>query len=173
MIQQLESIVSLSPARVVRTQSGRVEVALEDELLWAIPALSVPRVLHADDRVLVARDAAGAYVIGVIASDHPVVISAPGDLSLHAPLGRLDLMSGDEVRVTADRLGFFARSINTVSQSITECFVNATRAVKSLLLTRAGCTRQESDGEHQVHAERVISTSRQITKINGSGIHLG
>lgn len=173
MIQQLASCAVLSPARVVRLETERVEVAFDDELAWATPALPVPRVLYPEDRVLVARGDGAAYIIGVIASDHPVVISAPGSMTLQAPLGRLDLNSGDEIRLTSDRVGVFARTITSVAHAISENFVLATRAVKDLFLTRAGCTRNESEGEHQIQAERVISTSRQVTRINGSGIHLG
>lgn len=165
--------VRLLPARVVRSEGGMVEVALPDQLIWAEPAMCVPRELHPEDRVLVIRGQAGAYVIGVLASDEPVTLTVEGHLRIRAPAGRIECIAGQGMSVTAPALSIIAHHAQVIAHSITESFAIATRAVKGLFITRAGSEVHETEGDHRTQAGSVTSLSAGITRIDGSSIHLG
>jgi hypothetical protein len=165
--------VELTPARVICVGHKRVQVLMGDDAIWAELALAVPRVLAVGDHVLVIRQDANAYVIGVLHATAPVVIAVESDLSLHAPAGKIECTAGKGVAITSTNLDVVVQEARFFAKSIVERFTSATRAVKGMLITKAGTSIHSTEGEHRLTADRVTSLSKGPTRIDGKTIHLG
>src|SRR4051812_37154949 len=99
MLLDLERSPRLSPARVVRVENGRVQLEFPDELAWAAVALAFPYAPAADDEVLAIGQDDTWYVIGVLRGSGTTNLTVPGNLTIRAPSGAIELAAARGVRI--------------------------------------------------------------------------
>src|SRR5262245_32873699 len=138
MLTELSRGTYLGPARVVVRDGNRVALAFPDQEVWAVMALAFPYEPQAGDTVLAAGQDANWDVIGLLKGTGPCTFSAPGDLRLSAPNGKLELLGGRGVHVRTPRFDVVAETVEVVARSLTEKVQQACVWVKDLFRVRAG-----------------------------------
>lgn len=164
----------LGPAKVVTVRPTAVELALPDgRRLSATPALAFSYQLAIDDEVLVIGKDEGLWVIGVIASTGPAVLSHHGDIEVRAVGGTVRVTGDEACEIAAPRTTLHTQALGIVADRI--------RQTVGSLLTRARELWSVEAGEHQTRvAGKVYQQSRSASiltedkiAINGKAIHLG
>jgi hypothetical protein len=173
MLLELEHGTQLGPARVVRAAGPRVQIERPDEIVWAVSALAFPYEFVAGDEVLAIGQGRSWYVIGLLRGSGKTSFTAPGDLELRAPRGKIDLISGEGVRIQSPDVAITAKRLELAANTVFERFVSATRWIKDAWQLRAGRIRTRVDATYDLKAERIVERAEADVKIDGQKIHLG
>jgi hypothetical protein len=169
----LEQATYLGSARVLRTANGRVQLELLDQIVWATAALAFPYQAVEDDQVLAIGTSGEWYVIGVLQGRGPTTLTAPGNLSLHAPHGRIKLEATGGIFLTSAEVTVTASRLQLLAQTVVERFGRAARSVRDAFQLRAGRLRTRIDGMYDLKARRISERAEADVKIDGESIHLG
>ena len=175
MLLELEQSqqVRLGPARVLKAAGQRVLVELGDEEVWAQMALAYPYQPAPHDVLLTIRQQDDCYVIGVLQGQGVTSLVVPGDLSFQAPRGVIRLSAGHGVEIKSDQVRITANKLELFARSVLERFTVATRWVREAFHLRAGRVRTTVDAEYRLHAGRLVERAEADVKIDGEKIHLG
>src|SRR5947209_7388200 len=118
MLLELETITYLGPARVLQVADQQLLLELPDARAWGQTALAYPYQPEPGDSVLAIGHEDHWYVIGVLEGKGATSFTAPADLRLLAPRGKIELMSSGgvsirstTVQIAADRLEITARAV--------------------------------------------------------------
>ena len=136
-------------------------------------AFAMPYQPRPDDSVLVIGQESGWYVIGVLKGTGPMTLTAPGDVTIAAPNGRIELTAGKGVRVRGPLVQMVADSIEVSAKTVFEKFAQATRWVKGAFQLRAGRVRTAVKTTYRVDAGRIAQNASSDVRIDGEKIHLG
>lgn len=169
----LEQTTYLGSATVLHAAGGRIKLELPDEHVWAISALAFPYQPVLGDEVLAVGQPGKWYVIGVIKGTGPTTLTAPGDLALAAPRGRITMTAAQGIELRADEVRVAASKLELLAKSVFERFTDATRWVKGVFQFRAGRVRTRVDGTYDLAAERIVERAKKDVKIDGEKIDLG
>jgi hypothetical protein len=174
MLQQ-ETGLYLGPATVTRALGRRALVRRPERIeeSWAELALAFPYQPAPGDLVLVAAQEERSYVIGVLQGRGPSVLSFPGDVTLSAPQGSIQLDAGKTLALSAPEVEIRAERVDVEAKTMSQRLENAFQWVKDLLQVRAGRSRAVVDGTHHQLAERTFIRSEKETKVDGEKIYLG
>ena len=174
MLQQ-ETGLHLGPATVVRAVGRRVQLRRDGQEAeeCAELALAFPYQPAAGDVVLVVAQEERAYVIGVLQGRGPSVLAFPGDVTLSAPRGSIQLDAAKGVAVNAPAVEMRAETIELEAKTLTQRVESAFQWVKDLLQVRAGRSRTVVDGTSHQLAERTFIRSEKEVKVDGEKIYLG
>lgn len=172
-----QAALYLGPARVVVAAGRKVQVETPNDYVWAELALAMPYQPRTDDSVLVIGQQAGQqtgwYVIGVLKGTGPMNLTAPGDVVIAAPNGRIELTAGKGVRLRGPLVQLVADSLEVSAKSVLEKFAKATRWVKDVFQLRAGRVRTAVKTTYRVDAGRIQQNASSDVRIDGEKIHLG
>jgi hypothetical protein len=169
----LESTVYLGPARVIETMSGRLRLALPECEAWAISAIGYPYDPQVGDKILAISQGEDYFVIGVLQGTGVTTFTAPGDIQILAPNGKIDLVSTKGISVRGPSVTIQAISLEFRAKKIIEKFVNAHRWIKETLQVHAGRVRTLVDSSYCVKAEKIVERAKKTVHIDGEKIHLG
>lgn len=169
----LERSTYLGPATVLQAAGNRIRLELPDELAWAVSALAFPYQPVAGDVVLAVGHSGNWYVIGVLKGSGPTTFTAPADLELRAPHGRITLKASAGVDLHSPEVRVHAGRFELLAKSLFERVAEATRWVKDALQVRAGRVRTRVEGDHDLAAGRILQRAENDVKIDGEKIHLG
>ena len=165
----------LGPGHVTAVRGAEVTVKIDDEAtVSAWVALAFPYQPVVDDILLVIGRGDTHYVIGVLHGRGNVVLTAQGDINLHAVNGKLNLSGDQGVNVSGPDIEL--RATNKLSLLATSFVKKCTSAyvwVKDLFTRRAGQTNITTDGQSVNRAKGHIILSEDTVKVNGKQIHLG
>jgi hypothetical protein len=173
MLLELEQQARLSQANIVRIEGGRVQLEFPDELTWAAVALAFPYSPAVGDRVLAIGQEGAWYVIGVLQGSGKTTLTLPGDLSIQAPFGAIEMSAARGVKIKSPSVQIVAAKLDVVAQSIFERFTHATRWVKETFQIRSGRLRTRVEGTYDVKADRIVERADGDVKIDGQQIKLG
>jgi Protein of unknown function (DUF3540) len=173
MTVQTEQSVYVGPAWIRRANGRRVEIELPCGKVWAEMALGYPYEPVAGDTVLAIGQLEQYYVIGVLKGSGQTTLSVPGDLSIQAPHGRIDIQSGKGMRLRSPHISVAARQLSLVADTVRERFTEAARWVKEVCQVRAGTLQNIASGDYSVRAERISERANSDVKIDGRKIDLG
>jgi hypothetical protein len=174
MLVQTAAETYLGPGRVTRLDDPRVQLQLTDQRVWARLALALPYQPAIGDTLLVIGQVDDWYVIGVLEGSGQTTLTAPADLKLAAPRGKIELLAAQgvtihspaTVRIVADQLEVAARSL-------VEKFTSATRWVTNLFRLRAGHAHTTVDSSYRLQAQKITARAQDDVHIDGNKIHLG
>lgn len=161
----------LCTGRIRSVQPDGVLVSLEDADVRARVAVPLYQPA-AEDEVLIARQDADCFVIGVLRIAGTAVLLAPGPLKVRAS-GALDFVSATQARVAAPRVSLEASTLQVVARSMAERFEQARRWVRDCFQLRAGRVRTDVDGACETQAGRIVQRADRDVKIDGESIDLG
>lgn len=173
MLVDLEERTRLSPARVARAEDGRVQLEFPDELAWATVALAYPYAPAVNDDVLAIGQNGTWYVIGVLRGSGKTNLTVPGDLTIRAPSGAIEIAAARGVRIKAPTVQVVADKLDLAARAAFERFAQATRWVKETFQLRAGRLRSRVEGTYDLKAERIVERADGDVKIDGNQIKLG
>ena len=142
----LEQTTYLGPAVVLHAAGGRVKLELPDEHVWAVSALAFPYQAVAGDEVLAVGQPGKWYVIGVLKGAGPTTLTAPADLELAAPRGRITLTAARGVELRADEVRVWANKLELLAKSVFERFGDVTCWVKGVFQFRPAGFARASKG---------------------------
>jgi hypothetical protein len=126
-----------------------------------------------DDIVLAIGQEDDYYVIGVIRTHGKVTLTFPADLEIQAPRGRIDVLSGREIRFRSPRMSLSAVDLEVLARTIRESFTSAYRRVRDLFKIRAGQMSTDVDESCHLYAERIVEKAQKEVLIDGESINLG
>ncbi len=168
-----EQSTHLGPARVKNISGGRVELDLFGEGVWAFLALAYPYQPEEGDTVLAIGQGGFWYIIGILQGKGKTTFTAPGDLELRCPRGRISMIAAKGVLIKSPEVKVIAKRLELLAETFMERFVNATRWVKEALQLHAGRMRTVVDGDYRLKGERILERAEGDVKIDGKKIHLG
>lgn len=168
-----EQGTQLGPARVVTVAGKRVLLSLEDRHVWAVLALAGPYEPVADDVLLALGAADQWYAIGVLSGKGKTTFTAPADLELRAPSGKIELVAGQGVTIRAPSVSILAQGLKVAAQSVIERFEQARRWVTGTSEVHAGRSRTVVDESYRIQAGRIVERADGDVKIDGRKIRLG
>ncbi|MGE0434182.1 MAG: DUF3540 domain-containing protein [Planctomycetota bacterium] len=165
----------LGPGHVTALQGNQVTVRVdEDAEVNAWLAFAFPYQPVVDDILLVIGKGETYYVIGVLHGRGNVVLTAQGDINLHAVNGKLNLSGDQGVNVAGPDIELRATNkLSLLSTSFVKKCTSAYIWVKDLLTRRSGQTNITTDGQSVNRAKGHIILSEDTVKVNGKQIHLG
>ena len=163
----------LGPAIVLKTDRSMLLLALPEDNIWAQNAVSFPYQAEPGDKVLVIGRGDAFYVIGVLEGTGKTVFSAPGDLEIKAPRGKIDLVSSEGLNIRTSEMNVVSNRIEFVARSILEKYDNAKCWVRQAFHLRAGSARTVVESTYKVKAKRIVEKAKGEFKIDGEMIHLG
>jgi uncharacterized protein DUF3540 len=163
----------LGPARVCEVYGNRVRLEFQDELPWAMLALTYSYQPAVGDTVVAAGQSQNWYVIGILQGTGKTTFAVPGDIEFLAPKGRISLIAGKGFQVKSPEVKITAGKLEVVARRVLERFSGATRWVKGAWQIRASRVRTDVGGDYQVNAGRIIERADHDVRIDGDKIHLG
>lgn len=167
---EVVSAAEVEPAKVTplraRREDGReVEVTL---------ALTFPCAPVAGDVLLVCEDQRSRHwAIGVISGRAPESLTFPGDVTLRAVGGTLNLRGDAGLELESPLLTLRGETLRTFAGSLTERADTAYRWVRELLTVRAGESRRTVLGEDHSRSKRSVTLAEGTVKIDAHQVHLG
>jgi hypothetical protein len=156
--------IFLGPAMAREVDARRVRVELEGEEVWA--RLAMPWAPATGDEVLVTGREGNYYVIGLIESSGPAVVSVPGDLELRSEQGSVRIGAARGIELRSSRLDLIA---HTLVERVTDAY----RWVKGLFHVQADRMRSVAVQESYQKAGRAFLIADEHVKVQGRQIHLG
>jgi Protein of unknown function (DUF3540) len=169
----IEQHTRLSPARVLRVEHHRVQLELSGSPAWATMALAYPYEPASGDIVLAIGQEGAWYVIGVLHGSGRTSMTVPGDFSIRAPAGAIELTAARGVTIKSPSVQVFAGKLELLARSLFERFDQATRKVVGTLQIRSGRLRTRVGGVYELRAERIVERADGDVKIDGREIKLG
>jgi hypothetical protein len=109
----------------------------------------------------------------VLQGKGPSVLAFPGDVTLSAPRGAVNIDAAKGVTVNAPSVEMRAETIELEATTLTQRIESAFQWVKDLLQVRAGRSRTVVEGSSHQLAERTFIRSEKETKVDGEKIYLG
>jgi hypothetical protein len=172
-VEPTQSSAYLGPARVELVAGNRVRLAFPDQQVWAVPALASPYQVVSGDQVLAIGQDENWYVIGVLKGNGKMSLTAPADLELRAPRGRIELTAAKGIRLRSPSVKVVADKLEMLARSLYERCANATQWISESLQVRAGRLRTAVESTYRVKANRIVERAEGDVKIDGRKIHLG
>ncbi len=170
----IDTAAQLSTATILEIGEHVVRLRLEEGgEVPARMALGYPYRPNAGDVVVAIGQGERHFVIGVLRGTGKTVLTAPGDLDLEAPNGRITLVSSEEIRATAPEVTLRANRMQFIAKTLLEKFGNAYRWVQELFETRSGRVRTVAESTIHVKGERIVQRAEKDVKIDGAHIRLG
>ena len=163
----------LGPATVLAVSDRRVDLALPDGRCTAQIAISQSYAPVVGDTVLAVCRAEEWFVIGLIQGTGTTTFTAPGDLELQAPRGRIELLARDGVFLTSDLVEIVATRIELTARHVIERFHSLTQWIGESLHRRLGRMHTTVEGDYELRAGRITEIADEDVAIDGKTIHLG
>jgi hypothetical protein len=163
----------LGPARVGLAAGRRVRLDFPDQQLWAQMATTIPYQPASGDLVLAIGHDDQWYVIGVLDGRGETVFTAPGDVRIHAPRGRIELSSAEEITLRSREVKVAAKKLELLAETVFERFAEVTRWVKRAFSLRAGSLRSHVEQTYEMKAERIVERAVEDVTIDGRQVRLG
>ncbi len=163
----------LGPGIVLKSDRRMLKVALPEESIWAHNAVSFPYQAEIGDKILAIGRGDAFYVVGVLEGTGKTVFSAPGDLEIKAPRGKIDLVSSEGLNIRTSEMKVVSNRIEFVARSILEKYENAKKWVRQAFHLRAGSARTVVESTYKVKAKRIVEKAKGEFKVDGEMIHLG
>ncbi len=163
----------LGPAVVLKTDRSMLMIALPEENVWANNAVSFPYQAEPGDKVLAIGRSDAFYVIGVLEGKGKSIFTAPGDLEIRTPRGKINLVSSEGLNIRTSEMKVISNHIEFVAHSIMEKYENAKCWVRQAFHLRAGSARTVVESTYKMRAERIVEKAKGEFKIDGEKIHLG
>jgi len=161
------------PARVLAVNDQMVQLECPDSLPWARMAIAPRYEPEIGDEVLVTGTTDGGwFVIGVLSGRGRTRIESLGDLTLAAPGGKIEIMSSENVQITAPKMRFVAHEIETVAKTLLQRATSFTQWVTDALHQKLGRLVTKVEGSCHLKAERISQRADEDVKVNGRTIHL-
>lgn len=163
----------LGPATVLAVCDLHVDLDLPQGRRRARIAMSQSYTPVVGDTVLaVCRDDEW-FAIGLIQGTGTTTFTAPGDLELLAPHGRIDLLARDGVFLESDLVEIVATRIEITTRHLIERFHSVTQWITDALHQRLGRMHTTVEGDYELHAGRITEIADEDVSIDGKTIHLG
>lgn len=172
-LEHSETEVCLRPARVVKVEQRQLQVDLMGSKKWADMALPFIYQAMEGDHVLVIGQQDAFYVIGLIEGKGKTILSAPGDLELHAGKGKIDLVAAMGVNIRSPSFQIITKKLDFIAENVVERFNNLTSWVKNAFDLQAGSVHAKVESSYCLKAEKIKQKAREDLKLDGKKIHLG
>lgn len=163
----------LGPAMVTAVSDEHVEIDLPDGRRTARLAMSQSYAPVTGDTVLAVSRDDEWFVIGLIQGTGTTTFTAPGDIDLRSPHGRIEMLARDGVFLRSDLVEIVATRIELTGQHLFERFQTVTQWITDALHRRVGRMHTTVDGAYELHAERITEIADEDVAIDGKTIHLG
>lgn len=169
----LTQTTHLGPARVMSVEGHRVLVALGEAKAWATLAMAVHYAPAVGDTLLVIGREEVFYAIGVIAGRGRTTLTAPGDLELLAPHGRIDLHARDGIELRTSTLRCVADAWDAVCGTVRQRCSEFLCHVRGVVRWRARRSETTVEDVHRTRAGRIEQQAEGEVQIDGRKINLG
>ena len=169
----MPSVPYLGPATVLAASDGDVDLELPEGRRTARLALSQSYAPEVGDTVLAVCREEEWFVIGLIQGTGTTTFTAPGDVELQAPRGRIEILARDGVCVKSDLVEIVATRLELTARHVIERFHSVTQWITDSLHRRLGRMHTTVEGDCQLRAGRITEIADEDVAIDGRTIHLG
>lgn len=163
----------LGPATVAAVSHDEVELELPAGRCTARIAMSQSYAPVVGDTVLAVNRDSEWFAIGLIRGTGTTTFTAPGDIELQAPHGRIELLARDGVFLRSDLVEIVATRIELTGKHLVERFHSVTQWVSESLHRRLGRLHTTVEGAYELRAGRITEIADEDVSIDGKTIHLG
>ena len=163
----------LGPAKIGVAAGRRVRLDFPDQQVWALLALATHYEPVAGDRVLAISQDENWYVIGVLEGKGLTRLTAPGDLEICAPRGKISLTSAESVSIQSPEVKLTANKLELFAKSVFQRFSDVTMWVKKTFDIRADRIQTRVESTFDLKAKRIVQRAEEDVKIDGQKIRLG
>jgi hypothetical protein len=173
MLLELEQATSLGPATVLSAGNNRALLQTAEARVCATIALPYIYQPAVGDLVLAIGRGDDWYVIGILCGTGKTTLTAAGDLDIRAPHGRIELSSGQAIRLRSPDIRVVAGRLALVARTAKEQFGSASRSVKEGYRLCAATLRTVVTSTYRLRADRIVERAEGEVKIDGHEIRLG
>jgi len=163
----------LGPATVLAASDGDVDLELPEGRRTARLALSQSYAPEVGDTVLAVCREEEWFVIGLIQGTGTTTFTAPGDVELQAPRGRIEILARDGIVLESDLVEIVATRLELTARHVIERFHSVTQWITDSLHRRLGRMHTTVEGDCQLRAGRITEIADEDVAIDGRTIHLG
>jgi hypothetical protein len=164
----------LATARVLEATATGCFVRLSTgECVHARPAFVVAYAPAEGDELLVARSAEGAFAIGVLDGRGRTCLDLPGDVTLRARGGQLNLTGDRGVTIESDEVQIVSRAMKVVADAAVHKLGSLVERVRGTVSQHLGARSAVIDGRDTVKARDLTLLTEETVAVNGKRIHLG
>jgi len=168
------AVAHLGPAEVLCSGLHEIDVRLESgPEVAAQLALQYPYTANEGDVVLVIGLEARYFVIGVIGGHGKTMLDIPGDVSLRAIDGTLDLRGDRGLKLHSPEVDLVTGKLRIIADSVVQKCTHAYQRVRELFTFRAGRAHSVVEGTSYAKSKQAVIVSDEKVMINGKQIHLG
>lgn len=163
----------LGPATVLAVSDTHVDIAVPEGRRTALVAISQSYAPVVGDTVLAVCREEEWFAIGLIRGSGTTTLTAPGDVELQAPEGRIEMVARDGVFLESDLVEIVATRIELTGRHLVERFHSVTQWITGALHRRLGRMHTTVEGGYELRAGRITEIADGDVMIDGTTIHLG
>lgn len=161
------------PAHILAVEGRTVLLTHDDGPRRARLALAQSYRAVAGDEVLAIGRGDDWYVIGLLQGSGETVLTAPGDITIAAPTGRVEIMARDGVSLKGSLVELVAEKLEFTARHSFERFTDLTQWVTDAVHKRLGRERTHVEGDYDLKAGRITELADDDVSIDGRKIYLG
>lgn len=168
----LDQTTYLGPATILAVEERRVHLECPDCFPWARVALAQSYQPVKGDVVLAVGRGQDWYVIGLLEGTGVTTFTAPGDLALRAPCGKIELQSGQGIILKSPLVEIFAGKLEMAARQVFQRFTDLTQWISGALHGRFGRVNTKVETDYHLNAGRIVERAEGDMIVNGKMIHL-
>lgn len=161
------------PTTVVAVEGRDVLLESEDVPRRARVAMAQSyRPAIGDEVLAIGRDD-DWYVIGLLSGSGETVLAAPGDVTIAAPSGKLQLLARDGIVLKGGLVTILAEKVELTAAHLFQRLSSLTQWVSGAVHRRLGRERTHVEGDSDLKAGRIVQVADADVTIDGQRINLG
>ena len=164
---------AFGPMKVIAVEGNHVMVSAGDEPRLARVAMAQSYRPAVGDEVLTIGRGSEWFVIGLLAGSGETVLSAPGDVTIAAPSGKLRLLARDGIVLKGSLVTILAEKLELTAGHLFERLSSLTQWVSGAVQRRLGRERTRVEGDSDLKAGRIVQIAEADVTIDGQRINLG
>jgi hypothetical protein len=161
------------PALITAILHPDVELETGSTRHWARLAIAIGYQPCVGDIVLAMAAGETWYVVGVLEAHGPSVLTAPGDLELHAPNGAIRIEAASGCVIAGPTVRVEAAALDLIGETLHEQFDTVRRRISGMLDVRAKAISTAVADTWRLAARRITGRGTENVTIDAPSINLG
>ncbi len=165
--------LSFGPSTVLAIEDRDVLLASADGPKRARMAMAQSYRPAVGDEVLAVGRGEEWFVIGLLSGSGETMLTAPGDVTIAAPMGRVQVLARDGIVLKGGLVTILAEKLELTAGHLFERLSTLTQWVSGAVQRRLGRERTHVEGDSDLKAGRIVQIADADVTIDGQRINLG